>query len=56
MKKSIANLGKTLNKNAQKKINGGTVNYECLGLCYINNRFITVRPGYLCPDGSIPMC
>jgi len=56
MKKSILNLGKTLNKKEQKKINGGTYYLCSIGYCYVNNRIIRVKPDSYCPDGSIPMC
>ncbi|WP_027395658.1 MULTISPECIES: hypothetical protein [Aquimarina] len=35
MKKSILELGKTLNKSAQKEINGGRAFFDCSDLCRI---------------------
>ncbi|MDX8553436.1 hypothetical protein MK851_07310 [Tenacibaculum sp. 1B UA] len=38
MKKSISNLGKTLNKVEQQQVQGGIVLNRCLsGTCYSNN-------------------
>ena len=54
--KNLKNLGKTLNKNEQEQVNGGShqgSNYVC-----IENFPFTynVNAGELCNDGGVPLC
>ena len=37
MKKSILNLGKVLNKEEQKKVNGGVNCFDCQSYCIANS-------------------
>ncbi|WP_435261357.1 hypothetical protein [Tenacibaculum sp. nBUS_03] len=59
MKKSILNLGKSLDKKDQKSINGG-FDYP-VGFCFavgVNppQLIANVLCNELCPDGSTPFC
>ncbi len=52
MKKSILNLGKTLNKVEQKEINGGVDCFECQSYCISNSGGDRVVYG-ICMDACI---
>ena len=56
MKKQILNLGKALNKEAQKEINGGGPHpgHNCRCFCYIGSIVQTSNCQTLCPNGDIP--
>ncbi|TPN86260.1 hypothetical protein [Aquimarina algicola] len=61
MKNSLLSLGKVLNKNEQKSINGGTGFVYPIGYCYANGTnppqvIARVSCDELCPDGSTPFC
>ncbi|MGG8497136.1 hypothetical protein ACQY1Q_12015 [Tenacibaculum sp. TC6] len=56
MKKTILNLGKTLNRKEQKTINGsGPIdNPNCKCFCYNNGVKVSNSCRLYCPDGTIP--
>lgn len=49
MKKTILNLGKTLNNTEQKAINGGSIILFCQTQCWINgDQMVTNGPCEIC--------